>query len=162
MAVSYTNVDRMILEFPMINSMSTVSSAQLAAFIENSESHINGILANNYTIPVTGSGVPPILTTIATDLAIYRVLRRIFTKERLKDSDWPGTYKETTELLNKIAEGGIPIVNPDGSVVEASTAEAQVLSNNRNYLPTFHEGHEFDHIQDKDKIEDIESDRGLI
>lgn len=162
MAISYGTVDRIKLELPMINSMSTVSSNAISAYIENSESEVNGILANNYTIPATGSGVPPLLTTIVTDLSIYKILRRVFTQERLKESTWPAQYKDTMSLLTKIANGDIPLVNPDGSIVEAITAQAVVKSNTSGYLPTFHEGHEYDQVQDPDKIEDIESNRGLI
>lgn len=162
MSTSYGSVSRVLLELPMISSMSTVSSAQLEAYIENAEAEVNGMLATNYTIPVTGSGVPPVLVTIVTDLAIYKVLRRVFTQERLRESSWPQQYKDTMNLLAKIAAGDVPLVNPDGTVVEASTAQAQVWSNNQGYLSTFHEGHTVDQIKDEDKIEDIESDRGLI
>lgn len=162
MAVTYTTVDRIKQELPMVSSLTTVSSAQIAAFIENTDAVINGMIALNYTVPATGSGVPPLLQTICSDGVIYRILRRVFTQERLRDSNWPSQYKDSMDLLRQIAQGEIPLVDGSGNVLDASTAQAPITSNTKGYLPTFHEGRWSEQVQDSDKIEDIEFDRDLI
>lgn len=160
MAINYTSVDAMFAILPTLKTgVSNLTSGDMARFIEDAENEIDARLAKFYTVPVAGC---PMLETIATDIAIYRVLsRRIFTATSLKESPWPDRYKEAVDLLGEIAEGKATLVDSSGSIIAAITTEAEVWSDKQDYLPTFHEGHDTEHIVDPDKLQDIRDDRDL-
>lgn len=156
----YTTVERVLDILPAVGSLTSITSGHLATFIEDAEADINAMIANQYAVPV--SGTPPLLRSIATDLACYRVLsRRVFTQERLKDSVWPDRYKEADERLQKIAEGKIALVNSSGTLIATSAARAEVWSDTMDYHPTFHEGPDTSHIVDEDKLDDIAEERDI-
>ena len=159
---SYTSVNRIYQQLPAIGSMTTLSSAQVLTFVEDAENEINARLAPLYTVPVTGSGVPPILETLATNMAQYRILsRRVMTQEKLKESGWVDRFKEDSELLQKIADGGISLVDSSGTIIAGRTDQREVWSNTKDYLPTFTELGDLDQVQDPDKIDDLADERDL-
>lgn len=162
MALTYTNVDRVKLQHPMIGSMTTLNSAQIFTFVDDAERLINSKLAKKYTVPVTGSGVPPILETLATNIGMYYILsRRVFTQEKLRDSVWPTVFKEALKTLDDICEGKLSIVNSDGTIVSVDTTKAEFWSTTKDYTPTFDEHGTYDQIQDEDKIDDLEAERDI-
>ena len=155
--VSYTTVSLMFVTLPDIGSVTTLTSAHLANFAGQAESEINAKLARAYSLPFTAE--IPLLQTLATDLALYKVLtRRLFTSERLEASPWPDRYKEARETLTWIAAGELPLVDSSGAVLQGRSDIAEVYSTTKNYVPTFWEGPTGDQIQDADKIDD-EADR---
>lgn len=162
MALSYTTVARIRQQHPLIGSMTTLSSNQIFEFTTDAEAMINAKISKQYTVPVTDVSVPPLLTTIATDLSVYRILtQRVFTQERLKDSVWPDRFKEAQDILDEIADGKIALTEVDGSLVPTRSDVADVWSNTKDYEPTFTELGDLDHVVDPDKIDDLKGDRGL-
>ncbi len=160
-ALAYTSVDRLYDILPEVGSDSTLTSAQiLTAFAIPAESEINARISRLYAVPVPG--VVPLLEAIADDLAMYRILsRRIMTRDMLKDSGWTDRFKEARETLDAVATGKTLLVNSAGDLIGSRTDVAEVRSNVSAYQPTFHEGSDLDHVIDKDKIDDILSDRDL-
>lgn len=134
------------------SSTSLVSSATVLTMLNRADAIINGKLAAAYSVPVSNC---PLLETIATDLACYGLLRRSFTGEQKNASDWPAKYKESMELLDDIAQGGMTLVTSAGTAIARSSSA--VWSSSQNYLPTFHEGD--DHFVDPDKLIDLEDER---
>ena len=123
--VSYTSIGKMLLVLPDLGSATTLTSAQLFEFAGQAESEMNAALVKKYALPL--SGEVPILTTLATDIAIYKVLtRRLFTPERLAASPWPDRYKEAVAQLEKIAVGDLMLVNASGAAVGDRTDLAEV------------------------------------
>lgn len=159
MALKYTTVSRMLSVLPMIGSVSDLTSAVIVdEFAIPAESVMDGYLVRNYTLPI--SGTVPILQAIADDMSLYRILtRRVFTQEKLQDSTWPDKFKEAQELLEKIADGEVLLVDTSGNLIAARTDLVEVTSNNEGYLQTFHEGNEIDTVQDPNKLDDIIDDR---
>ena len=160
-ALYYTTVDRMLDAFPRIGEVSAITSAQLCTYAADAEALVNAHVSQAYTVPV--SGTPPLLATLATDLAVYRTLAlRIFTSERMNESVWPDRYKESSALLEKIAEGKIPLVNTSGSIIaESGGNKGEIWSSTSGYLPTFAEIDWRDQLVDPDKVNDELADRGL-
>ena len=155
--VSYTTCSLMMTTLPEIGSVSTITSDHLVTFAGQAEAEINARLSKQYAIPFTF--VVPVLQTLATDFAIYRLLtRRLYTAQRLKDSPWPDRYAECSSLLADIANGNISLLDSTGTIVGARTDVQQVYSTTKNNIPTFFEGHIGDCVQDPDKIDD-EMDR---
>lgn len=162
MALSYTSVARVRSQHPLIGSMTTLSSAQTFTFCEDAEALVNAKIAPNYTIPATGSGVPPLLQSLATNIAVYYVLaRRVFTQERLRDSGWPDRFKEAIDTLDEISTGKLKLVDTAGTLLGTRSDVHDVWSNKKDYRPTFDEHGDYDQIIDEDKIDDLEDDRGI-
>lgn len=159
MALKYTTVSRMLSVLPMVGSVSNLSSSDIVnLFAIPAESIIDGYLIRHYTLPIAGT--IPILQALADDISLYRILsRRVFTQEKLQDSVWPDRFKEAEEMLQKIADGEILLVDSNGNLISARTDLADVRSNTDSYLPTFHEGSIGEHIQDPNKMTDIHDDR---
>ena len=156
----YATIERMLTIEPMLGSVTTLTSGALGAFLADAEAEVNAALAQRYTVPVSGS--PPILASIATDIALYRVLsRRIFTQDRLKDSVWPGVFKEARDLLAKLANGELLLYNSSGSTIEAESANDMPWSSTEDYHSTFHEGPLSTQIIDREKLDDLADERGL-
>ena len=163
MALSYTSVGHIELLHPQIASATTLSSEQTYNYALGAESIVNGKIAKIYTVPATGSGVPELLKTIATDLTVYRILgQRLLRGARGDEDPWAARFKEINELLDQIASGELALVGADGAVLEQRGDLSEVWSNNMNYNPTFNEAGRLDQVVDPDKIEDIQSDRNLI
>lgn len=155
----YTSVDRVLEQEPMLGSVTTLTSAHMFTFVQDAEAEVDATIALRYAVPVTGE--PPILRTVATDLAIYRILRRFYTQERLKDSVWPQAFKEARDTLKMLAEGSKLLVDTSGTLIAARSDVDEVWSSTEAYHPTFHEGPRGSHIVDEDKLEDIADERDL-
>ena len=161
--VSYTSVSIMISMIPDLGSVSTLTSAHLYTYAGQAEALVNAKIARHYSLPL--ASIPPLLETVATDIAVYYVLvKRLFTQERLTTSPWPDRYKEALTTLDAIADGALTLVDTAGTIIGARTDVAEVYSTTMDYTPTFHEGPWVTHVQDEDKIEDEldKRDIGLV
>lgn len=162
MALQYTSVDRMLIFDPKISSASSVTTAAMGLFAADAEAVVNGYIVRHYTLPLTfptSGGTAPLLVAIATDLALWRVYRRLFTQQQLKDSAWPAQFKSAMDLLEDIADGEILLQDSDGTVIGGRTDTSPIWSNTMGYVPTFSElDPEFSYTS-TDKITDLGGDR---
>ena len=157
MGLSYTSVDKMLGTLPAVGSMTTVMSADLFTFAADAEGLVNAKLSRLYTVPVVGG--PPVLGTLATDIALYRLLAlRLFTQEQLNASPWVDRYKEAMDILDDIAAGEITLVTTAGGVVEGVTT-GEPWSNTLDYTPTFAEDAFESSVVDPDKLDAIANRR---
>lgn len=102
------------------------------------------------------------IANITCRLALQGYLEeRAFTQERTNESEWPTEFDKQRELLDKIAEGAIPLINNDGSIVQGSTNQVVVWSNTSEYLPTFTEDDQANQDIDSDKLDEIRTSRIL-
>src|SRR5207244_4196108 len=148
-------------ELPEIGSASNITSAHLALFAGQAEAEINAQLAQRYALPLVVD--VPLLTTLATDIAVYKVLtRRIFSAERLAASPWPDRYREAATLLAQIGDGTLSLPDVTGTVLPGRTDLAAAFSTTQNYAPTMWEGHTGDQFVDPQKIEDEAAKRDLV
>lgn len=154
MPLSYTSVDTILQTLPMVGSVSNISSAAIYAAADRAESIINAKLSNLYTVPVSGS--PPILTTVATDFAIYRLLsRRFVTQDKPNKSALPDAYKEAMDLLDQLAAGEISLLDSSGSAISANAAAGVPWSNTMTYEPTMNELDPAQQQIDPGKVDDL-------
>ena len=159
MPLAYTTVDRMLAAFPRIGEVAQITSGHRATYAGDAEALVNAWVAQRYTVPVGGN--PPLLAVLSTDLAVYRTLAlRIFTSERMNDSPWPARYKESLGLLEKIADGSVPLVTSSGDVIGESAITGEVWSSKMGYLPTMHEGQLEGQTVDPWKVQNEEDARG--
>lgn len=152
----YTSVEQVQNTLPKaVQSSTQVDSSAISHFIDQAESIVNGTIGGVYSVPVSGS--PPMLQTISTDLAIYRLLRRQFTQDQRNTSDWVEQFKAAKEDLKDIAEGKLTLVDSAGDII--TVGGAGVWSNTMDYTPTMDEDSFTRHHIDPDKLDDIEDKR---
>src|SRR6266850_1531279 len=136
--VSYTSVTQMYLVLPDLGSSANVTSAQLANFAGGAEAQINATIVQKYTLPITGD--IGILTTLATEIAIYKVLsQRLFSAERLATSPWPDRYRDSLATLDRIAAGELLLVTTSGQIVAGRLDTAEIYYTTKDCVPTFWE-----------------------
>ena len=157
----YTTFSAVMALEPMIGSLSDLSSSNLfTQFIMPVEGRINAELSRRYPVPIASGS--PILEGIASDMVVYRALRRAFSQDQLKDSVWPTAFKEAADLLQKIAEGKVLLVNSAGTTIDQGGTVASPVSNTQGYLPTFHEGGSWmDQIKDANRSDDELNNRDI-
>ena len=160
----------MLGALPAIGSRTSITSADFHNnFLIPAESIIDSKLVKLYTLPITtecqcgDTCNVPILQTIATDIALYRVLsQRIFQQEKKNESLWPDKFKQAMDLLESIKDGEMELVKDDGSIVDERTDLASVETSTEDYNPTMTEDDPIFHIDDQDKIDDIRQDRDYL
>lgn len=159
--LNYTSVQRIFDQEPLLDDATIISSSQLCKFAEDAEAEVNGMLAARFTIPISGS--PPLLQTVATKLTIGLVLsQRIFTQERLQESDWPKAFIDSArDTLDRLLEGKMTLVSSAGTVVAARNDLSEIWSNTKDFAPTHTELEPTRHVIDPDKIQELEDARNL-
>lgn len=159
----YTTVTRINSAFPFISSVSNITSGIVAQYATDVEAEIDAIISKRYVLPLTATC--PILVAIATRESIYRlaVQRSLvqFPPAQQGKAPLQVQHEDDQKLLDKIANGAIQLVGSDGTVIAVDTTQMEIYSTTKDYLPTFHEGDWGDMDVDQDKLDDIESDRGL-
>ena len=161
--VSYSSVTRVTSAFPLVNTVTAITSAIIAQFIGDVEAEINGRISNKYPLPLTVEC--PILTAIATREAIYRIAvqRALIQFPPAQQGQHPMQvqHRDDQKLLDLIAAGSIKLVDSSGSQIPADITQVEIFSTTMNYIPTFHEGSWTDMVVDPNKIDDIEAERDL-
>ena len=153
----YTSVQSVISLGTKIGSFTNVTSADWAGFIEDAGREIDARLSKRYALPF--SPVPPILITIASNLAMYEGLQRIFVDDSPSISEWVDRFwSRANSLLGAIEDGNVLLVTSAGAVVAASTTNRQVLSATKGYKPVFDMRDPMSQVVDSDRIDDEDSE----
>ena len=120
-------------------------------YLTMADNIINSKLGSRYVVPFTTT--PPIIQTIATDIAAYYTMRALFTQDSQNKSEWTSTYKESIKMLDEIAEGKVPVIDAAG--VELAHIVEPISSNNQSFNPTFDMDTIDNSVIDEDLIDDI-------
>lgn len=163
MISSFTNVQAVIDIYPAVGSASAVNSATIFGYIEDVTNEIDSKIGRRYTLPISSGA--PVLQSIAKRMSLYDLLTiRVmaeWSKEDMKNASFFERLKEAREQLDAIAAGTQLIYNSSGTLITQRTDIVEVWSNTKDYNQTFHEGSQYDTVQDTDKIDTILGDRGL-
>ena len=156
--VSYTTEALLLATLAEASSMNT-SSGVVILHASAAQTEINGKIAHRYALPFTDD--IPLLTTLCTDMAIYRILTgRIVITE---NDTWFDRYSiDPPKLLKSIAAGETRLLTDTCAIVPMRTdaaAGGAPWSNTKDYLPTHTELPWTQHVQDPDKIEDLADER---
>jgi len=81
----------------------TIDTSVVAAAIADAESRVDGYLGKVYALPL--SVVPPILTRVAGDIAMYYLMGD--TAE--KDGSWDRAYREAMAWLVDVSKGLVQV-----------------------------------------------------
>jgi len=115
---------------------------------------IDSRLVYKFIVPFTST--PPLVKHIASHLATYLTLRRIYSKTRggTFDNSWVDQFKEfADELLKGIYDGDMMLIDATGSDISIKTDYGMGISTS-SYTPIFNEGGELDWEIDDDKVDD--------
>jgi phage gp36-like protein len=119
---SLSNVDNMIVAFPAITSRSTITSAQLTHYLESAGMEVLAKLSKRYTIPVDqiGGALHVQVANITTRLALQAFLEeRAHMEGKVNPAD--EEFDKVRDLLDQLADGAIPLINNDGSIIAPNT-----------------------------------------
>jgi len=130
-----------------------ITDVQIEYCIDIACNIIDSKLAYKYSVPFTTTY--PMINVIATHLACYLVLRRIYSKTRpAEGNSWIDVFKNyADDLLKGVVEGSIMLIDSTGSDVATKTDYGIIISTS-DYVPIFNEGDELDWGIDDDKVED--------
>jgi phage gp36-like protein len=155
---SYTDLNTIFAAQPDVASIDAVQIEEAAG---EAEAEINGYLARLYVLPLAPP-VPPLLTTLATNIAIYKVYTAVTFSRPQRDVEtaWAERYRAAIAILLKLASGEMLLIGADGILIPTLAETAGVAwSNTMRYHPTFGEGNVDGFFVDRNKLEDEASRR---
>jgi phage gp36-like protein len=150
----YTNFDELVELYPKISTVSLTSANIHGIYISKAEGEINAKLAMRYTVPFSSDNVPPIIKSIAQDISMYYLLRRIYTQNKKDKNPWLEEWKAARDLLDELAKGESILVDNSGIALDTRTDQQQIWSSTSTYKPAMdHREPIFQRI-DPDRLDD--------
>ncbi len=132
---TYTTVENVYDLYPRVGSLSTITSSQIAFYIDQAENEVNGHLVNGYTLPF--SSTPPIIRTLSTEYSLVKILQRFFTQEVGSDNAYVAQRLDAVkEYLTQINSGDIGLYNSSLELIPYNAGDT-IFSNTMNFNPTF-------------------------
>jgi len=134
--------------------------------ITDAENHVRKNLSKRYDLTdsnfalTTTSTVPPMVTTLTEQYSegLFYMRQSRGSKESLTRGK--ELIKMVDGCLDEIAERKVDVIADDGSVIEDKTLHNyRIISSSDTYSNTFGEDNPLDWAVDKDKLDDIDSDR---
>jgi len=151
-----TTAISLILPGYLKGNTSTSDTAGVNIFsrqIANAESKVNSVIGARYDIAAFTSGsIPPLLTKLTEDIAVYNVI--LLSGYRADDrNEYLDDYKNANETLNQIIAGEINLTFTDGSLVSVKSTK-RFLSSTKDYTPVTGLDSETSWKRDSDEISD--------
>ena len=124
---------------------------------DNAEAKINAAIASRYDISGF-TAIPPLLTKLAEDIAVYRVIRS--TGYRVDDkNEYLDDYKDAVNTLKQLMDGEAKLAYTDGSTV-AVLSTNRFLSSTKDYTPVAGLDDQDQWKRDSDEVDDQSDARG--
>ncbi len=132
--------------------------------IKEAENEINKWVSKRYNITsylttTAYSSLPPLLQTWNDRLAEGYMWVRLSRGSKESISRGKELIKDVKDCLMALADNEIDLFDSSGSIVSELENPQQVLSNTEDYHTTFDEDDPLNWSIDKDKVDDIISDR---
>src|SRR6516164_1346580 len=138
--LTYTTPTLVIAAFPWANAENKeIVPEMIETAVDWAQAEVKAYIAGRYALPLANP--VPLLTRIATDLAIYFVwTARPFTPPpRVVETAWPLRYQNAIALLVNIQAGQMALVDVTGVIVTPGVV-GSAWSSTMNYQPTFADG----------------------
>lgn len=140
---SYATVGDVMSRYPPIGSTSAITSLQIQNAIGAVQAKIDILLGQRYAIPF--AQVPPIIATIAGDLACLRIIETRILSNWQAEADKGGQAKAWTEqlrssgkLLELLASGAYGLPSGSGTLLPQTTMTQGEVWLSPVCSPTFH------------------------
>jgi phage gp36-like protein len=133
---SYATVEDVRAAFPMINSITSITSGDILYAIGRAQAIVAAKLSNYYDVKSLCGA--PVVALITTDLAVYEIIgKRHVHTTAAKAEDWASKFKDSIGLLDAIMAGTINVVDSNG--VELAASAIRPWSNTMANSATFSE-----------------------
>jgi hypothetical protein len=126
------------------------------------ENEVNKHLAKRYDVSVwlaTSTAVPPEITSLTETLSQGYLHDQMSRGSTESQSRADRLIKRAMSNLEKLRDGLAELVDSSGDIIEDRTSRIYVISNTTSYSRTFNEDNPLKWKIDKDKLDDIKSDR---
>lgn len=136
-----TSLSELIPNFLRQNTTTSdaAGTSMFSRHITRAESVIDSAISRLYTLPfITGTtttNVPPILRTLAEDIACYYALRSSYTQDGASKNPYVDSYKTALDTLEDLASGKIKLADTSGSLL--AVRASRYLSDKEGYTPIF-------------------------
>jgi phage gp36-like protein len=148
----YTTVQNVLDLYPRVGSLSSITSASVAFYIDQAENEINGYLINNYSMPF--SATPPLIQSLSTEYGLVKLLERFFTQETGSDNAWVSARREYVQnQLTMINSGDLGLYTSSLELIAYNPDDAP-FSNTMDYNPAFNMLNSTHQQLDGDRLED--------
>jgi len=160
---TYTTITSLDTLMPNYELNTTTSSTPTSQVIDWAESMINSKIGKKYDVSSSPfdayATTPPLVRTLAEQLSMGYIFKTWSRggKESLTRGD--AMIEMAMEVLDKIADCKIDLVNTGGSVVTKTSTQDDILSNTDGYFSTFDEDDPLHWKVDQDKLDDISDGR---
>lgn len=134
----YANSTTVLQLVPGINVGQSSTADALNAHIRRADDIINGMLGRRYAVPFTTTTVPPMVRTIAEDLASGMLFRSLYTRDSQNKNEWTEVLiDQAFKMLEKIAEYEVDLRDTAGSLIGETDSGSRVDSSTENFAPIF-------------------------
>jgi len=158
----YTSFEEIKQLYPKFEIVSLTTANVHGIYVLKAEGEINAKLANRYTVPFSRDNVPPVIKSIAQDLTAWYLLIRVYTQNKKDKNPWPDEWKKNADdLLEKLADGTMSLVDNSGNILGQSTSQMKIWSNTTDYNPAMDHRDSIEQRIDPDRIDDERDDDDL-
>ena len=134
-----------------------ISATQtFSEYINWAEAEINSAVANKWSLPF--STVPPILRSLAFEIAAYYTIRAYGSRDWPNRNEMLDDFNKAFETLKKLEKGEIELTLTDGSLLAVSSD--MYLSNRSSQDPVFELDDPVNWAVDKDRLDELDGSRG--
>jgi len=126
--------------------------------IDKAEAMVNAAVSRWYSLPFTANSIPPVVRSITEDIALFYLIRSVYTNDGGMRQDYLDDYKDALALLKKLETGSMYLVDTAGSIITRNTSNF-IKSNTDGYTPIFDVGTATGWDVDSDQLHDIDSSK---
>jgi len=123
----YINWDDVIDRYPELNTLGGADELS-SAYIVYSEAFVDGVLANNYTIPFSDNNM--IIRDLTIDYCYWRAAR-------FKFEDATGVKSSFFDTVNMLKDGHIQMVDDAGNIIPQVKQNPGIYSSTQSYSSSF-------------------------
>ena len=138
---SYTTVDQVYERYPMMGSVTAITSLHVLSAIGAVQAKIDAVLSRRYAVPF--DPLPPVIAVIAGDLVTLRLFEtRVMGNpgkalDQAQAKEWTEQWRGSGKLLDQLAKGEIQLPSGSGTLVDqTASGTGEVWSNTSTTTPS--------------------------
>lgn len=135
----YTNVN-CIRQMTNTIAGDDLTDDQIEIFINQAQSIIDSEMANFFDVPFAYDNVPPIISTVACQMASSLILRKLYTGEadNISKHEEP-LWTQATDILQKIKNGEMALVDKNGNQLYPTRVSYDYVDEYEDIIPDFNQ-----------------------
>ena len=165
--MAYSDPTATVQLFPGLPQTTTVAGySETMVLVTNhqvrADAFVDSFCARRYTVPfaATSTAAPPIIKQLAQDVCAFYTYRSLFMRDNINKNEASENLLESAKkVLEAIRDGRQDVVSSTGSVIAEVNADTKSDANFETYSPIFNMDPETAQSVDRDRLDDISSDR---